>query len=220
LADLFDDEVALLPEFRGHSVYWLYHDNYLAAKVLAKSHPKLATSIADAITANGADSSGKIEILFGESKHPLPFRHHDLIEVKRIGRRIIKTERVKSKTFAGWQAYADLLFLASIANAKKHPQQADRQFAAAMKMWDGTGFADAVVPGSKRYATYKLALACIAAKRLDKHRSLPPELLPRLLTLQANTGGWITDYRKDGTPVGKANVETSCLAILAIEGVF
>ena len=39
----------------------------------------------------------------------------------------------------------------------------------------------------------------------------------RLLALQAPSGGWITDYLSDGTPVGKANVETTCLAILALE---
>ena len=33
LVDMFDATLGLLPEFRGASVYWLYHDNYLAAKV-------------------------------------------------------------------------------------------------------------------------------------------------------------------------------------------
>jgi len=34
--------------------------------------------------------------------------------------------------------------------------------------------------------------------------------------MQAQDGGWITDY-KDGRPVGLANVETTCLALLALE---
>jgi hypothetical protein len=32
LAGLFDPELGLLPEYRGATVYWLFHDNYLAAK--------------------------------------------------------------------------------------------------------------------------------------------------------------------------------------------
>jgi hypothetical protein len=75
LTSLFDPEVGLLPEFRGSKVYWLYHDNYLAAKVLAKAEPDMARKIRDAIEGFGVSGSGKIEILFGEAKEPLPFRH-------------------------------------------------------------------------------------------------------------------------------------------------
>ena len=45
----------------------------------------------------------------------------------------------------------------------------------------------------------------------------PPALLERLLSLQADSGGWITDYDATGKPIGLANVETTCMAILAIE---
>lgn len=36
LVNLLDPDLGLLPEYRGSSVYWLFHDNYLAAKVLAQ----------------------------------------------------------------------------------------------------------------------------------------------------------------------------------------
>jgi len=39
LVNLMDPDLGLLPEYRGASVYWLFHDNYLAAKVLAQSYP-------------------------------------------------------------------------------------------------------------------------------------------------------------------------------------
>ena len=39
LVDLFDPTLDLLPEYRGSQTYWLFHDNYLAAQVLRKSHP-------------------------------------------------------------------------------------------------------------------------------------------------------------------------------------
>ena len=76
LANLMDAELNLLPEYRGAEVYWLFHDNYLAAKVLAASHPDLAQRIQAALKREGIQESGKIELLFGEAHNPLPFRHY------------------------------------------------------------------------------------------------------------------------------------------------
>jgi hypothetical protein len=84
-------------------------------------------------------------------------------------------------------------------------------------MWDGRGFADAVVPVARRYATYKLALALLAAKR----RGFPfPEaeaVRRRMLARQAADGGFITDYDETDRNLGKANVETTSLCLLALE---
>ncbi len=44
-------------------------------------------------------------------------------------------------------------------------------------------------------------------------------VLNRLLAQQARDGGWITDYTASGKCVGLANVETTSLAILAIDSV-
>ena len=43
--------------------------------------------------------------------------------------------------------------------------------------------------------------------------------LERLLALQSKEGGWITDYDEQRKPLGMANVETTCLAILALDAV-
>ena len=53
----------------------------------------------------------------------------------------------------------------------------------------------------------------VALKLLPPHRD---EVVARLLAMQATDGGWKTDY-KDGKPVGLANVETTCLSLLALE---
>ena len=37
LVGLVDPELGLLPEYPAAKVYWLFHDNYLAAKVLEKA---------------------------------------------------------------------------------------------------------------------------------------------------------------------------------------
>lgn len=217
LVKLYDDEVQLLPEFRGHRVYWLYHDNYLVAKVLKESHSEIATGIEKSIRGFGENQSGKIEILFGESKSPLPFRHYDLVVVQRDDERTIRTERVTDREMKGWESYADLRLLASIALSETDKPAAIANLDAALAMWDGKGLADAVTRAHKIYATYKLALAVLAADRLNRIDKLPQGLVQRLAGMQSDSGGWITDYKPNGTPKGKANVETSCLAILAFD---
>src|SRR5215467_11544417 len=126
LGGLLDPELNLLPEYRGAKVYWLYHDNYLAAKALACTDLALANKITGAIRRYGVEESGKIEILFGEARKPLPFRHYQLVEVRRAGDKLIKTEVAGEQVLQGWQVYADLLFLATIASAATDPRQARR----------------------------------------------------------------------------------------------
>lgn len=215
LAGLLDPSLDLLPEFRGSTTYWLYHDNYLAAAVLKSTHPEMSSKISAAIKRHGVRESGKIEIVLGEAKNPLPFRRYELIEVARVGDKVIKTEIVKPDVFDGWEPYADLLLLAAMA--EKDETKAAAHFAAARALWDGQGFADAVVPVAKRYATYKLALALIASRR----RAFPlPEadaIRQHLLQRQHRDGGFITDYSANGKNVGFANVETTSLCLMALE---
>jgi hypothetical protein len=213
LVGLFDPSLGLLPEYRGSSVYWLYHDNYLAAKVFEKSHADLAQKIRAAIESNGVRESGKIEIVFGEAKRPLPFRQYQLQEVRQVGGKVIKTEVVTDTEMSGWEEYADLLFLASMAEGD--PAKAREHLQRGLAMWDGEGFNDRVAQKRHIYATYKLALALIAADRLGD--AADPAIVEKLLAQQAEDGGWITDYDPNGRPKGKANVETTSLAILAME---
>ena len=218
LAGLFDPAVSLLPEFRGSRVYWLYHDNYLAAKILDATNPEMARKVVDAIRHFGVSRSGKIEILFGEAKQPLPFRHYRLEAVKRVGEKVIKTEVVGPEIHKDWARYADLLFLAAIAESRSGKAEARERFEAGMRLWDGKGFRDWASAQGKRYATYKLALGLIAAARVGRTSAVHGELLGRLLKMQQSTGGFVTDYTVRGNPIGQANVETTALAILALDG--
>ena len=215
LVNLVDPDLGLLPEYRGAKVYWLFHDNYLAAKVLAASHPETAQRILTAIHREGIRKSGKIELLFGEAEKPLPFRLPQLVDVRQVGDKIIRTEVVTDRVFDGWEEYADLQLLACIAERK---QPAARQhWDAAMRMWDGSGFLDAAARHDHRYSTYKLGLALLAANHLSPPPKLPAGLLDKLLALQDESGGWVTDYDATGQKIGLANVETTCLVILGIE---
>jgi len=215
LMNLVNPDLGLLPEYRGANVYWLFHDNYLAAKALAGSHPKTAENIMAAIHREGIQKSGKIELIFGEAENPLPFRQYQLIDVRREGNNVIRTEAVTDRVLDGWEEYADLLLLACIA--EKSQPVARQDWNAAMRLWDGKGFLDAAARHDQRYSTYKLGLALIAASRLSPPAEPPQGLFDKLLSLQDNSGGWITDYDATGKKIGVANVETTCLSILGIE---
>ncbi|MBN2477433.1 MAG: hypothetical protein JXB62_22700 [Pirellulales bacterium] len=219
LASLFDSGLGLLPEYQGARVFWLFHDNYLAAKVLENSHADLSDRIQTAIRSFGVTESGKIEIVFDEAKRPLPFRHPELVEVKRLGDRIIKTEVLTDQELKGWEDYADLLLLASMSLSKTDVGAAKRRFNQALALWDGTGLKDRVTVKTGRYAVYKLALAVITACRLKQQPTTWTAIVERLFKQQAESGGWITDYGSDGRAVGLANVETSSLAVLALDSV-
>jgi hypothetical protein len=219
LVQLLDQSLGLLPEYEGAKVYWLYHDNYLAAKVLENSHTELSLRIQNAIASYGIAESGKIEIVFDEARRSLPFRHPELVEVKRLGEKIVKTELLSDREFKGWEEYADLLLLASISLSKTNAGMAKQRFNQALAMWDSVGLKDRVTTKTGRYAVYKLALAVIAARRLNQHPASMIDIVERLRKQQAKCGGWITDYASDGRPVGLANVETTSLAILAIDAI-
>lgn len=217
LTALFDPAIDLLPEYRGSKVYWLFHDNYLAAKALARTDPALATRIRAAIKGYGVEESGKVEILFGEARKPLPFRHYRLVDVKRVGDKLVRTEVAGEDVLKGWQEYADLLFLAAMASAETDPVQARRHFDRGMRLWDGVGFKDRAAERAGKYAAYKVALAVVAATKLKGRPAEHNALVERLLKQQEKDGGWVTDYDGQGGPLGRANVETTSLAVLALD---
>jgi hypothetical protein len=216
LTNLFDAELNLLPEYRGAQVCWLYHDNYLAAKLLAPTRPDLASRITRAIADFGATNSGKIEIVFGEAKSPLPFRHFLLTNVTTVAGKTIRTELLTQEVMLGWEAYTDLRLLAALALAQIQPKAARRHFDAATALWDGQGFDDPATRSLKRYSTYKLALYLLANQRLGARSALRAKVLDRLLAQQNAEGGFVTDYLANGSLSGVANVETTCLSVLAL----
>ena len=72
LASMFDAEASLLPEYRGSKIYWLFHDNYLAAHWLDRTRPDLGRRIRSTLERFGVTNSGKIEIVFGEARSRCP----------------------------------------------------------------------------------------------------------------------------------------------------
>jgi hypothetical protein len=137
------------------------------------------------------------------------------MDVRRVANKVIRTEVVTDNVLNGWDDYADLLLLASIAETKQ--PTARKRWEEAMRMWDGKGFMDAAARHDSRYSNYKLGLALLAARHLSPPASPPQELIDRLLGIQDESGGWTTDYDARGKRIGLASVETTCLSILGLE---
>src|SRR5262249_9002983 len=97
--------------------------------------------------------------------------------------------------------------------------KARRHFDQGVRLWDGVGFKDRVAKQADRYAAYKVALALLAADRLKVQPPVKEALVDRLLKQQGEDGGWVTDYDQKGKPLGRANVETTALAVLAPDAV-
>ena len=215
LVSQLDPALDLLPEFPGANVYWLWHDNGIAAHVLAESHPDISRRILAAIDKEQVPSAdGKMELLLRGRGDVLPFRHHRLVDVRRVGVKRIRTEISTADPIQGWQAYADLLLLAALA--EQDQGAAKHSWDTAWSMWDGLGFADAATTQLQRYATYKLGLALVAAHHLGQGAEIPASVTETLRALQAPNGGWYTDYLRNKDPVGQTNVESTCIAMLGL----
>ena len=87
---------------------------------------------------------------------------------------------------------------------------------AGLRLWDGQGFKDQRMKRIGLYGTEDVALALIVATRLGIDIKVRLPMINRLLFQQAKDGGWITDYDAKGKPAGLANIETTSLAILAL----
>ena len=105
--------------------------------------------------------------MFGESGQPLPFRTYVLTNVASLDGKTIRTELVTTNILSGRDESADLLLLASLAQARSAETEARRHFERAVAMWEGQGFTDRATKHSGLYATYKLALYLIAVDRLN-----------------------------------------------------
>src|SRR6185436_11068880 len=92
LTNLFECPLRPLPEYKGSSTYWLFHDNYLAAHLLGRTRPDLAQRIGATLARFGVTNSGKIEIILGEAQRPLPFRTYVLTNVAIVEGKRIRTE--------------------------------------------------------------------------------------------------------------------------------
>ena len=193
--------------------HWLATDNRLAVYALEAAGDGLAPIVAAALAEYSAQfdapQHGLIEALTG-APVAWPPRTHTHTE---LAAGVWHEERLSGVAMDDWLAYADLtLYGALEAWNRGDVQEARRRYAAALAMFDGTGFADRA--RDSHYTTYKTALALGVGQRLGE--PLRAELLATLLSKQDASGGFVTLYNLQGIPEGDANTETTSYAVLAL----
>ncbi|MBX3050799.1 MAG: hypothetical protein KF753_04955 [Caldilineaceae bacterium] len=217
LADRYSPKYKLLQEspIVAPDRYWLATDNRLAVYALtAVGDVAHAAALSVSIADHGGRRHGLIEALTGENIQ-FPPRTETQAEVDGP---VWNEHRLTGPRYADWREYADLALYAALdSHNEGNGQEAARRYGAAMKLFDGVGFADkpyTSTEGHGFYATYKLALALYVAAQIQE----PPDsrLLPALLGKQDESGGFVTLYDATGTPQGDASTETTSYALLAL----
>jgi hypothetical protein len=232
LHNMYDEKVKLCAESpeTAPNTYWLVSDNLWAYKALEKHDQKLSNTIKSKsklielaktyklpTDAKGLPISYKHEAVIGDTV-PIPFN----VTVQYVlysDKYTLKTEIANGTAIMeDWQEYADLLLYAALS---KHWEGKDNEAAAlfnkAKDMWDGVGINDKAAKADGHYATYKLGLLLYTSKVLGIKLDFETQLIATIWKLQdETTGGIITGYKPDGTPIGNTNTETTSITIIAL----
>ncbi len=204
------------PEAAPHT-YWLTNDNVLAAYTFAQlGNKEMETALTSSVKHYGSATNGLIEAVWG-APIPLPPYVERKVMIAELGpEQIWQESHTDGARFDDWMAYANLAFLGALSEHNQgHSENAQHIFEQAMKKFDDVGFKDAAFDG--RYETYKVALALYTgSKTVAPMRATAPKLLNALLAQQMPNGGFVTHYRDLHTPAGDTNVETTALALLAL----
>ena len=230
LKGMFNSAIGLCAEAPevAPNTYWLVSDNLWAYKALERHEPEISEAIklklielAEAynlpVDSQGLPISYKHEAVIGDTV-PTPFNvtaQYTLYSDDYA----IKTEIANGTAIMeDWQEYADLLLFAALS---KHwegkEEEATALFNRAKDMWDGVGICDKAAKADGTYATYKLALLLYTSKILGIKLDFEEQLIVTIWKMQdETTGGIITNYKQDGTPIGDENTETTSITIIAL----
>lgn len=232
LYDSYDPEMKLLYEAPtvARNTYWLVSDNLLAMYVFKQYYPEIASDIENRLMEitskydylpkndEGLPISNAHEALIGETI-PLPFKSSQEYTLEQGEGFAIKTTVYDGENMLlDWEQYADLLIYAALSKHwEMDSSSAQERMKNCVLMWDGIGISDTVFPKYGKYSTYKLGLLLYASEVIGYPLEFEDELITRLKSMQAESGGFITDYLPDGTPEGDTNTETTAIAVLALE---
>ncbi len=228
LAGLYDSEAGLLREYQGHPVYFFYNDNYLALHILEEhGYDDLCRRIRDTFNSHRIPTSGngRIEIWL-KNKIKYPPRYAEPYLVNYAGGPVLLDERCRERSIwqrdDEWKYCADMLLMGVVERwlekkEKEYPnlwESAKRMFKENLGMIDKK-FEETEKQGKEPlFETYKLALLLLTAKIIRESVD-EPRIMEILDKMQSENGGITTHYDRDLIPLGRQNVETTCLAIYA-----
>lgn len=215
----YDPAVGLLresPEIGRHNFY-LTNDNALAAHVLDLLGEKdMAATLRASLKAYGQESNGFIEAAWGQ---PIawPPNHHEDVILRQVGEdRVLQETHDGPGYFYDWSAYSNLAFMATVNEENQgYHESASRLFEIQMGKFDGLGWQDkAYWDRGGIYEPLRLAWGLYAGAMIGK--PVPPTLVQSLLLRQGPSGGSHTHYSSYEDRLADPNVETTCLALLAL----
>ena len=203
------------PQAAPH-MYWLTNDNALAAYAFERlGQAEMSAALNKSILRYASVTNGLIEVVWGVPVTFPPYRATNL-KIDQIGENIICREVHDQETkMDDWQEYADLGFLGALnAFNQGNLPEALSIYANTLTQFDGVGFRDKA--SSQKYGTYKLALALFVGATIQAPNPHREQMLGIMQGMQADNGGFITDYVDLQTPDGDTNTETTALALLAL----
>ena len=218
-------------------VFWICSDNLLAYYALRQYNETVSNAIRDTIKVYAknfslpTDSSGipisyKHEPIIGDSL-PEGIPHNpNLYTLRNETGLLVMTEANNGTLWDNWVDYADEWAWQGLSFINQgKTTEALACYNSMMRMWDGTGFADAayndtIANGPGHYESFKLALAIILRQRLSLAQ--PPQeskMEDILAACQQPNGGISTGYDKSLSTAGyNENTETTALVIIANVG--
>lgn len=219
LKSLYDPEVGLIAmsdegsmvvsgsEYPFSRIFWVYSDNFLAAKALEPYEPELSRRLEEKLKEYDLPPPGYWEALFCFTI-PEPPRVAKVDILQMTPEYVILSEdHNEGPPLVG--TYADVLIYRAIN--LRDPSL----FLRARSMWDGLGVWDDATEADGLYASYKLALLLIGANVLQVDLRDRGQIEATLWSMQQENGGITTFYDLEGNTVGTASTESTSLAILS-----
>jgi len=232
LVSNYNLKLGLISETTFSHIYWLYSDNFLAARALRQVGPfdPYLIAIANNISATIqhyaprlGSATNQYVVLSGTWKGPCSFANTSSPIVGQPSSMQVKVTLNNGTGTLSASDYADIAFLKAIClQYQGNYSQALTAFNLGASFFNGTGFADLQFTspaGSSHgiYQTYKLALYIYTSRLLSQ--PVNQAALAMLLKMQAPDGGFYSGYLPDLTHDNTAsNTETTSLAILALSG--
>lgn len=234
----YNADVGLLQESPniGQRRYYLTNDNALAAYVVEQmGDADFGKHLRASLARYGYDSNGFIEVAWGKVIAWPPIHHKDLVveqlthaqcdflneeETGPVGDCIFHESHTPDLgLFYDWSSYANLACMGSVNEFNRGNDDVARWlYQVEMSIFDGQGFSDAVLwadrPGI--YETLGLAWCLYAGALLGE--PVNEQILSQLLAQQdPDNGGFHTHFRAGEPRLADPNVETTSLALLALD---
>jgi len=226
LVNNYNATMGLIAEVPNGTTYWIYSDNFLASFVLARYDPNnltltsISTNISDTISRYMSSYPDALNQYMVLESPVWAFNASNEYMILSHGNVVINATFNNQTDLLSSCDYADIAFLKALYfNYDNQTQASLDEFRIGAGKFDGRGMNDTAFQSGKskgQYQIFKLALYIYVSRILKQ--PYPQDRQSILLNMQASSGGFYTGYDENFSSNGtNTNVETTCLAILALK---